>query len=258
MKVQEVTDKNIVWQSIAGKDAIAETTNLETKVNEYFVLMDAVFSSSLIKNPNLPGLSEIKTAIKSLTKELNDYPDQTDPDIILVKNKIIDLEDKVTFINTCDAMIHARSDGETFGLAVGEFSSCNKPIITCKSAMDNSHIDILGEKGIIYGSKESLIKIFKNIKNIINSRSDWNAYTEYSPENVMEKFFKVFIDSSKIIDYNKINYIDMNRSCISTSNKNDPNLIIVSVFLDIGRDNWDKYERTTQLYINSLFKTTIN
>ena len=92
MKVQEVTDKNIVWQSIAGKDAIAETTTLETKVNEYFVLMDAVFSSSLIKNPNLPGLSEIKTAIKSLTKELNDYPDQTDPDIILVKNKIIDLE----------------------------------------------------------------------------------------------------------------------------------------------------------------------
>ena len=171
---------------------------------------------------------------------------------IIYLNKIIDLEDKVTFINTCDAMIHARSDGETFGLAVGEFSSCNKPIITCKSAMDNSHIDILGEKGIIYGSKESLIKIFKNIKNIINSRSDWNAYTEYSPENVMEKFFKVFIDSSKIIDYNKINYIDMNRSCISTSNKNDPNLIIVSVFLDIGRDNWDKYERTTQLYINSF------
>jgi beta-1,4-mannosyl-glycoprotein beta-1,4-N-acetylglucosaminyltransferase len=113
---------------------------------------------------------------------------------IIYLNKIIDLEDKVTFINTCDAMIHARSDGETFGLAVGEFSSCNKPIITCKSAMDNSHIDILGEKGIIYGSKESLIEIFKNIKNIINSRSDWNAYTEYSPENVMEKFFKVFIE----------------------------------------------------------------
>ena len=171
---------------------------------------------------------------------------------IIYLNKIIDLEDKVTFINTCDAMIHARSDGETFGLAVGEFSSCNKPIITCKSVMDNSHIDILGEKGIIYGSKESLIEIFKNIKNIINSRSDWNAYAEYSPENVMEKFFKVFIDSSKIIDYNKINYIDMNRSCISTSNKNDPNLIIVSAFLDIGRDNWDKYERTTQLYINSF------
>jgi glycosyltransferase involved in cell wall biosynthesis len=113
---------------------------------------------------------------------------------IIYLNKIIDLEDKVIFINTCDAMIHARSDGETFGLAIGEFSSCNKPIITCKSAMDNSHIDILGEKGIIYGSKESLIEIFKNIKNIINSRSDWNAYTEYSPEKVMEKFFKVFIE----------------------------------------------------------------
>jgi beta-1,4-mannosyl-glycoprotein beta-1,4-N-acetylglucosaminyltransferase len=111
---------------------------------------------------------------------------------ILYLDRIIDLENKVKFINTCDAMIHARSDGETFGLAVGEFSSCNKPIITCKSHMDNSHIDILGEKGIIYTSEESLIEIFKNIKTIINSRTDWNAYTEYSPEKVMEKFYDVF------------------------------------------------------------------
>lgn len=33
-----------------------------------------------------------------------------------------DLKYKTKFINTCDAMIHGRYHGETFGLACGEFS----------------------------------------------------------------------------------------------------------------------------------------
>jgi hypothetical protein len=84
-------------------------------------------------------------------------------------------------------MIHARSDGETFGLAIAEFSSFNKPIITCKCG-DLEHIKILEDKAIIYKSKEELINIFQNIKMIINSRSDWNAYNLYSPDYVMNLF----------------------------------------------------------------------
>jgi hypothetical protein len=99
----------------------------------------------------------------------------------------IDMEYKVKFINTCDGMIHARLCGETFGLSIGEFSSKNKPIITCKSGA-LEHIDILGDKAIIYNSKEELLTIFKNIKNIIQSRNDWNAYDMYNPKNVMMLF----------------------------------------------------------------------
>jgi len=111
---------------------------------------------------------------------------------IIYLDKIIDLIEKVKFINTCDAMIHARSDGETFGLAIAEFSSLNKPVITSVSNTDNSHIEILGSKGIIYDTEESLIKIFKNIRTIIKSKNDWNAYKEYTPEKVMKKFMDVF------------------------------------------------------------------
>ena len=100
---------------------------------------------------------------------------------IIYLDKIIEPIEKVKFINSCDAMIHARSDGETFGLAIAEFSSLNKPVITCVSKMDNSHIEILGSKGIIYHNEESLIDIFKNIRTIITSRDDWNAYEEYTP-----------------------------------------------------------------------------
>jgi glycosyltransferase involved in cell wall biosynthesis len=115
---------------------------------------------------------------------------------IIYLDKIIEPIEKVMFINSCDAMIHARSDGETFGLAVAEFSSLNKPVITCFSKKDNSHIEILGSKRIIYDTEEGLIKIFKNIRTIIKSRDDWNAYKEFTPEKVMTRFFDVFIPNS--------------------------------------------------------------
>ena len=48
---------------------------------------------------------------------------------IIYLNGTPDLNQKVKFINTCDAMIHARYIGESFGLSCAEFSIRNKPII---------------------------------------------------------------------------------------------------------------------------------
>jgi hypothetical protein len=112
---------------------------------------------------------------------------------IIYLDTIVDLHDKAKFINTCDAMIHARSDGESFGLAVGEFSTLNKPIITTHGYF-NAHIKILGDMGVIFGSKDELVSILMGIEAIISSRTDWNAYKEYTPEKVMTQFMKVFLD----------------------------------------------------------------
>jgi hypothetical protein len=105
----------------------------------------------------------------------------------------VDIEYKTKFINTCDAMIHARQMGETFGAAVAEFSVRNKPVITCNSG-DIEHLLILGDKAVLYNSKEQLIDIFKNIRTIIQSKDDWNAYREYTPEKVMAKFKNLIFD----------------------------------------------------------------
>jgi len=113
---------------------------------------------------------------------------------LIFLDRNIDLNYKVKFINTCDAMIHARQIGETFGLSVAEFSIRNKPIITCNCG-DSEHIKILGDKAIIYNSKEDLLDIFKNIKSIINSRKDWNAYENYSPARIINLFKKYIFDS---------------------------------------------------------------
>lgn len=111
---------------------------------------------------------------------------------IIHLNKIIDLEKKVEFINTCDAMIHARQMGETFGSAVAEFSTLNKPIITNRSG-DIAHLNILKDKAIIYNNPTELNNIFLNFKSIIKKNKDWNCYINYTPEIIMNEFNNNFI-----------------------------------------------------------------
>ena len=116
---------------------------------------------------------------------------------IIYLDRNIDLIYKVKFINTCNAMIHAGQLGETFGLSVAEFSIKNKPIITSNYG-NPGHITILGDKAIIYNSKEELLNIFLNIESIINSKSDWNAHKLYTPEYVMNLFNELIFKKNSI------------------------------------------------------------
>ena len=103
-----------------------------------------------------------------------------------------DLLTKSAFINTCDAMLHARQRGETFGLAVGEFSAHNKPIVTYFGSHERAHIDILREKGIYYNNIYELLQILDSFRP--DTSMCWDCYsTRFSPENVMRQFADVFI-----------------------------------------------------------------
>lgn len=106
---------------------------------------------------------------------------------------VMDLEDKVAFINTCDAMIHARERGETFGLAIAEFSSKNKPVITYFNSPERNHIETLKDKGLYYNDYNSLYNLLLNINKNDLKDKEWNAYQEYTPENVMNQFNNVFL-----------------------------------------------------------------
>jgi hypothetical protein len=75
-----------------------------------------------------------------------------------------DINRKVSFINTCDAMLHARERGETFGAACAEFSATNKPIITYRLSREQCHIDILKDKGLYYINGSELKNIILNFK----------------------------------------------------------------------------------------------
>ena len=114
------------------------------------------------------------------------------PNIIHIAT-IYDLNHKVEFINTCDAMLWARKDGETFGLAIGEFSIMNKPVITMKIG-DLCHVNLLKDKGIWYSNPDDLFHILINFNKEIESKKDWNAYKEYTPEKVMTIFKQIYLD----------------------------------------------------------------
>ena len=104
------------------------------------------------------------------------------------------LEEKSAFINSCDFMIHARIQGETFGCAIAEFSMENKPVITYRDSRERAHIEILREKGIYYSNKEELLEILDNIKNYVKYDDYSQIYTQFSPEIIINKFKKIFLD----------------------------------------------------------------
>jgi len=91
---------------------------------------------------------------------------------------------KRKFINTCDALIHARIDGETFGLTCGEFSICKKPVITYGGSIDHEHLLILKDKAVIYNTPEEVLTILQTFTKDKYDVSE-NGYMFYTPENVM-------------------------------------------------------------------------
>ena len=104
-----------------------------------------------------------------------------------------DEELKTEFINTCDAMIHARFMGESFGLAIAEFSLKNKPVITGWGGNDQAHLHMLKQKGDYYNNYESILEILRSMKKGDFEDKDWNAYEGFCPEIVMEQFKNVFL-----------------------------------------------------------------
>lgn len=133
-----------------------------------------------ISNPNIYFL------FANFNKFCNDLPN------IIHLPIITDPIDKVKFINTCDAMLWARSDGETFGLAIAEFSINNKPVIAMDIG-DKAHVHLLKDKAIWYDNKDNLKNILLNFNPKIEKKKDWNAYRDFTPEKVMNIFKNIFL-----------------------------------------------------------------
>lgn len=136
-----------------------------------------------------------------------------------------DLDHKVAFINSCDAMLHARTRGESFGLAIGEFSIRNKPVLTWQiprgiayvqyylfqsclaplipgkqrlpKRMDEAHLNMLGDKALIYHNKQTLYRLLTTFDPVKARSQNWDTYSvHYSPQAVMQLFQKHFLQDA--------------------------------------------------------------
>lgn len=106
-----------------------------------------------------------------------------------------DLEVKTAFINTCDAMLHGRTEGESFGLAIAEFIHQNKPVITNIEARDRNHIHMLKDTGFYYSSPNELHAILAqfNGPTYIKQYDLKYLIEESRPEKVINKFNEMFL-----------------------------------------------------------------
>jgi len=107
----------------------------------------------------------------------------------------MDVDLKYSYINSCDAMIHARKNGEMFGLAPAEFSYLNKAVITYNGNMnlgsfyDRAHLDMLGDKCLTYADAQELEDVVLGLSREFLASRDWDAFSKkYAPGPVMELF----------------------------------------------------------------------
>jgi hypothetical protein len=102
------------------------------------------------------------------------------------------MEYKRKFINTCDALLHARNGGETFGLTCGEFATALKPVITYSGSKERNHLTVLGDKAILYHDYDSVHNILLKFQKGDNNM-EANGYLYYNPENIMRIFDQVYL-----------------------------------------------------------------
>jgi hypothetical protein len=95
--------------------------------------------------------------------------------------------EKAAFLATCDAMLHARLHGETFGLAVGEFAVLGKPVITFGGSRERAHLDMLGDQAQVYRNAEELCSLLKRFEPF-SARG--TAYETWSDPGAVMKIFR--------------------------------------------------------------------
>ena len=105
----------------------------------------------------------------------------------------VDKEEKGRFLATCDAMIHARDTGETFGLAVGEFAVLGKPVITFSGSRERAHLEMLGRQSLQYRHAGELIKILRDFRPHRTQGTEYEIFAD--PKVVMEIFRKKFLEN---------------------------------------------------------------
>jgi hypothetical protein len=105
----------------------------------------------------------------------------------------VDPVEKTKFLATCDAMLHARWHGETFGLAVGEFAVLGKPVITFADSRERAHLEMLGRQSLQYRHAGELIKILRDFRPHRTQGTEYEIFAD--PKVVMEIFRKKFLEN---------------------------------------------------------------
>lgn len=122
----------------------------------------------------------------------NTMPFYNHPNIINVR-PFFDQQTKSNFIHTCDAMLHGRNLGESFGLSICEFLHHNKPVIAWDGGFDQNHVSMLKKHDLLY-TKENVMQKIIELPDLVDAMDYTKLVKPYSPKNVMKQFNEVFLN----------------------------------------------------------------
>ncbi len=125
------------------------------------------------------------TDVKMRHERIINLPTMYDSDVSLEVQKR-------RFVNTSDAMLHARERGEMFGIAVGEFALCGKPVLTYAQSRERAHLEMLRHPALY----SDLAQLKRRIEMMVAKElppEDGGAYRDCTPEKVIKMFEQVFI-----------------------------------------------------------------
>lgn len=95
------------------------------------------------------------------------------------------------FLRTCDAMVHGRMRGETFGMAIAEAGVCGKPVFTWRHSPERNHLGWITDECWRYSDARELHD--KLVHFHPSDAMDFSFVAEFAPARVMEKFREVFL-----------------------------------------------------------------
>lgn len=101
---------------------------------------------------------------------------------------IIDRQGKANYLNSIDVFLHARLQGESFGLSIAEALYFNKPVLSWNGGTDKHHQYLLKDTGLLYDQSNFYEKLFGFSKFKIPS------VEKFLPMPVMNKFSEVFLN----------------------------------------------------------------
>jgi hypothetical protein len=100
--------------------------------------------------------------------------------------------EKAAFLATCDAMIHARDTGETFGLAVAEFAVLAKPVITFEGSKERAHLEIFWDQALLYRNLHQLTQLLEEFQPHKTHGTEYELFA--NPKVVMDIFQQRYLD----------------------------------------------------------------
>lgn len=114
------------------------------------------------------------------------------------RKPISDPVELAEFYRGIDVLAHARKDGETVGMAIGEAMLAGNPVLTHKSHFHNDHFNILDSSYARWCEPDDDLAYFENMKWMVEHKKQIRPMGQLARERALE-FFSLDIQAPKII-----------------------------------------------------------